>query len=160
LPFAEPSKSKLLIEIDFRLACIGFASQLPQKLRISLCIARRQVLLPSLQSSSLLYRIMGPAKAGHHRRHSSFALVDETVASSLLNDVLRDNNIFVGGSSLGKGLKKAAHYYFNERLIHSAPYLELPGRHDLAPVADTELMPLEDSFYVVDIAMVVSQVRT
>jgi hypothetical protein len=91
----------------------------------------------------------------------SFANVDETLASSLLTKVLRENDVFLGGSSLGKGLKKAAHYYFNEHLMKlgKPSYLGLPGSVDLAPVEPTELMPLEDSFYVVDIGMVVSQVR-
>ncbi|GKY99228.1 hypothetical protein MPSEU_000878100 [Mayamaea pseudoterrestris] len=101
-----------------------------------------------------------PKKKGHHHRRVSSLVVDETKASSLLTDVLRENNVFLGGSSLGKGLKKAAHYYFNEHLAdhHPPTHLDLPGRADLADLDEAELMPLEDSFYVVDIAMVVSQV--
>jgi hypothetical protein len=100
-----------------------------------------------------------PVKKGHHRRVSSL-VVDEALASCQLTQVLQENNVFLGGSSLGKGLKKAAHYYFNEHLAgHSKPtHLNLPGRADLADLDEAELMPLEDSFYVVDIAMVVSQV--
>jgi hypothetical protein len=103
-----------------------------------------------------------PPKKGHHRRVSSL-VVDETQASCLLTEVVKENDVYVGGSSLGKGLKKAARFYFNEHLAaeHLKPsHLQLPGREDLADdVDERELMPLEDSFYVVDIAMVVSQVR-
>ena len=104
-----------------------------------------------------------PRSKGHHRRVSSL-VVDETQASVLLTRVLKDNDVFVGGSSLGKGLKKAAHYFFNEHLaaelVKNKPaHLDLPGRQDLAQdVDEAELMPLEESFYVVDIAMLVSQV--
>lgn len=101
-----------------------------------------------------------PQKIGHQRRVSSLA-VDEAQASNLLTQVLHENDVFVGGSSLGKGLKKAANFYFNEHLAtqQKPSHLELPGREDLADdVDEKELLPLEDSFYVVDIAMVVSQV--
>jgi len=84
--------------------------------------------------------------------------VDSEQASGILADVLKENNVYLGGSSVGKGLKKAANYYINERMSRSPKpsHLDLPGADDLND--DCEKMPTEDAFYVLDLGVVVSQV--
>ena len=95
---------------------------------------------------------------GRHQRGLSFSQIDETQASGILGDVFKEANVWMGGSSLGKGLKKAATYYMKNNLLkmEKPGHLRLPGSEDLNQDADK--MPLEDSFYVVDIGIVASQV--
>lgn len=95
---------------------------------------------------------------GRHSRTLSFHQVDSEQASGILADVLKENDVFLGGSSVGKGLKKAANYYINERLSRAPKptHLDLPGASDLNP--DCEKLPTEDAFYVLDLGVVVSQV--
>ena len=84
--------------------------------------------------------------------------MDSGQASGILGDVYKEANVFLGGSSVGKGLKKAANYYLSERLS-KAPrptHLDLPGAADLAPECDKN--PTEEAFYVLDLGLVVSQV--
>lgn len=91
-------------------------------------------------------------------RSNSFALLDEAKSSGILSDVLLDHDVFLGGSSLGKGLAKAAKYYM-KNMLSTMPrpnHFNLPGAADIAETA--EMMPLEDSFYVVDLGVLVSQV--
>ena len=78
----------------------------------------------------------------HHRnrtRSHSFADIDEAKASGLLTDIIRENNVFLGGSSIGKGLKTAARYQMQQLLKHNPSIVE-------------------DGFYVVDLGILVSQV--
>jgi hypothetical protein len=91
-------------------------------------------------------------------RTFSFAGIDEVESSGILSDVLRENNVFLGGSALGKGLNNAARYYLADRLAKAPPLemLELPAAIELNE--DVDATPLEDSFYVIDIGVVVSQV--
>ena len=95
---------------------------------------------------------------GRHARSQSFANIDEAQASGILADVLKEANVYLAGSSLGKGLKKAARYYLNERLANAPKpeHFSLPGAADLNPEA-TQLPP-EEAFYVLDLGVVVSQV--
>ena len=95
---------------------------------------------------------------GRHRRDISFHDIDEAQASGILSDVIKESNVFLGGSSIGKGLKKAANYHMKRNLLsQSMPsHFSLPGAKDLVDVA--EKAPLETSFYVVDLGIVVSQV--
>lgn len=84
--------------------------------------------------------------------------VDHEEASGILGDVFRESNVYLGGSSFGKGLKTAARYYLHERMA-KAPrplHLDYPGAANLDPAC--EQTPLEESFYVVDLGVVVSQV--
>jgi ornithine decarboxylase len=92
------------------------------------------------------------------QRSTSFADIDEIQASGILTDVLRENNVYLGGSSMGRGLRKAANYYLKNRLakMPKPSHFNLPGAAALN--ADAEIIPLEDSFYVVDIGVLVSQV--
>lgn len=95
---------------------------------------------------------------GRHQRAKSFQAVDESIASGILSDVVKESNVFLGGASLGKGLKKAANYYMTNHLMKIEPgsHFNLPGAEDLEEGA--EKVPLEKSFFVVDIGVVVSQV--
>ncbi|CAB9516488.1 Antizyme inhibitor 1 [Seminavis robusta] len=69
-------------------------------------------------------------------RSSSFADLDEVQASGILEDIVRENNVLLGGSSIGKGFKKAARAYLKQQ----------------------QLEVVEDAFYVVDLGVLVSQV--
>ena len=95
---------------------------------------------------------------GRHNRTLSFHHVDSEQASGILGDVLKDADVFLGGSSVGKGLKKAANYYLSERVLRSPTpnHLTLPGAADLSP--ECEKSPTEEAFYVLDLGVVVSQV--
>jgi len=95
---------------------------------------------------------------GRHQRNLSFHDVDGAEASGILSDIIKESDVFLGGSSIGKGLKKAANYYMKNNLLtmHKPEHFALPGAADIEDSAD--LMPLENSFYVVDIGIVVSQV--
>jgi ornithine decarboxylase len=93
-----------------------------------------------------------------HSRTLSFHDVDHEQASGILSDVFRESNVYLGGCSFGKGLKKAARYYLSEH-VGKAPrpsHLDLPGVKELDP--ECEQIPLEESFFVVDLGVVVSQV--
>jgi hypothetical protein len=98
------------------------------------------------------------SKDTHRRRSSSFALIDECQASGILTDVLSENHVYLGGSSLGKGLTKAARHYLKKQMTTAKRpnHFNLPGAAEIVPNA--ELMPLEESFYVLDLGVVVSQV--
>jgi hypothetical protein len=88
-------------------------------------------------------------------RAKSFSKVDVSTASNLLSELLIKEGVYIGGSSVGKGLKHAARYHLHQR-VAKPDFYNLPGALDLEPGADRA--PLEDSFYVVDIGLLVSQV--
>jgi ornithine decarboxylase len=70
--------------------------------------------------------------------------------------VFKEADVYLGGSSIGKGLKKAANYYLSERASKGIPsHLDLPGAADLTFECDKT--PVEEPFYVVDLGVVVSQ---
>jgi hypothetical protein len=94
---------------------------------------------------------------GRHGRSLSFHEIDCEQASGILSDVLKEADVFLGGCSIGKGLKKAASYYLNERSVKNASHLLLPGAKDLALDGDDQT-PTEEAFYIVDLGVVVSQV--
>jgi hypothetical protein len=91
-------------------------------------------------------------------RSSSFTEIDHVEASGILGDVLIESNVYLGGSSVGKGLTKAATYYLSERAFRTPKpsHLCLPGVEDLDDGCDPN--PDEDAFYVIDLGVVVSQV--
>mmetsp|Transcript_31615 Transcript_31615/g.48048 ORF Transcript_31615/g.48048 Transcript_31615/m.48048 type:complete len:163 (+) Transcript_31615:172-660(+) len=90
-------------------------------------------------------------------RMDSFAEIDESQASAVLTKLLQENNVMLGGSSMGRGLKRAARFYIQNGDAHrSLPnHFDLPGANDLNP--DVLRNPTEESFYVVDIGVIVSQ---
>jgi diaminopimelate decarboxylase len=91
------------------------------------------------------------ASTPHHRsRSSSFADIDEIQASGILEDIVRDNHVLLGGSSIGKGFPKAARFYLEQKKKQQQQYYE---DND-----DEDDSVLEDAFYVVDLGVIVSQV--
>jgi len=88
-------------------------------------------------------------------RASSFYSMDEKQASGVLGHLLQESNVFFGGSSVGKGLRKAAQYYMNERAHKQAPN-DLPGFDQLQP--EVRSFVSDESFYIMDIGIIVSQV--
>jgi len=83
--------------------------------------------------------------------------VDAGNMSELLCDTFRENDIFLGGSSMGQGLRKAARYYIGHHMstTPNPEHFELSGASDLNE--DVTRNPVEDSFYVCDIGVVMSQ---
>jgi len=83
----------------------------------------------------------------------------------LLRDVLRQNNVLVGGSSIGKGFVRAASYHLDDH--HDGKNIDADGDEkktsdnteldDISPSLTLSLHR-EDPFYVVDLGVVVSQV--
>ena len=96
--------------------------------------------------------------ANNRSRSLSFHDVDHEQASGILTDVFQEANVYLGGCSFGKGLRKATQYYLHERISKNPipTHLDLPGAADLDPSCDP--VPVEDSFYVVDLGVIVSQV--
>mmetsp|Transcript_31824 Transcript_31824/g.46632 ORF Transcript_31824/g.46632 Transcript_31824/m.46632 type:complete len:654 (-) Transcript_31824:830-2791(-) len=90
-------------------------------------------------------------------RIDSFAEIDESQASAVLTKLLQENNVMLGGSSMGRGLKRAARFYIQNGNAHRhlPNHFDLPGANDLNP--DVLRNPTEESFYVVDIGVIVSQ---
>lgn len=70
---------------------------------------------------------------GRHTRSGSFALIDEHQASGLLADILRENNVYLGGASVGKGLRKAAQFHLQKDDLRAPKeFMNLPGAQNLA----------------------------
>jgi hypothetical protein len=91
----------------------------------------------------------------HRKAAKSFSNVDFLGASHRLSELLIQEGVYLGGASVGKGLKHAARYHLHQR-VTPPDFYNLPGAADLEPTADRA--PLEDAFYVVDIGVLVSQV--
>jgi hypothetical protein len=93
---------------------------------------------------------------GRHERASSFAAVNSSHASGLLSELVSESNVYLGGSAIGKGLKKAARFYLkhNQDSKPLPDYYQLPG----AQFLEVKEEPVEDPFYVVDLGVLVSQV--
>jgi hypothetical protein len=73
----------------------------------------------------------------------------------VLANIIRDNSIFLGGSSFGKGFRRAARYYLRKTAPVKLSVASLPAAKDmLKPGVEHRV---EEPFYVVDIGMVVSQ---
>ena len=91
-------------------------------------------------------------------RALSFHDVDPEQTSGILSDVFKESNVYLGGSSMGKGLKKAARFYLEQRIndYENPDHFKAMGAQDLKP--DCDMMPVEEPFYIVDLGIVVSQV--
>ena len=72
-------------------------------------------------------------------------MITSSFASDLLQDILKENEVFIGGSSIGKGFKSAARHF-----LRTSPTAKFDKM--------TLSLPREAAFYVVDIGVVVSQV--
>ena len=92
-----------------------------------------------------------------HNRANSFHAVDPEETSGILGKILKEENVYLGGSSMGKGLRKAAQYYLEKRSASSplTSVLQLPGASQLA--ADCPSIN-EEAFYIVDLGVLFSQV--
>ena len=88
-------------------------------------------------------------------RAKSFSNVDVTSASNRLSEFLINEDVYLGGSSVGKGLRQAAQYHLQKR-VAKPDFYNLPGAANLEPGVDRA--PLENSFYVIDLGLLVSQV--
>lgn len=77
--------------------------------------------------------------------------------SDALDDTFKKYGIVLGGASVGKGLQQAANYYIGQHLGGKdvPDYYKLDGAEDLK--ADIVSDPAEESFYVCDIGVVMSQ---
>jgi diaminopimelate decarboxylase len=84
-----------------------------------------------------------------------FSAMDAAQASDILETILKDNKVFVGGSSIGKGFKTAARHYLNECQAKNAKLLT---NHPDLKSSSAGATLLEDAFYVVDIGVIASQV--
>ena len=77
--------------------------------------------------------------------------------SGVLGQLIQEQNVYVGGSCMGKGLKKAAVHYLEKRAAAASnPLLKLPGASLLSE--DCNPTPNEEPFYIVDLGVLVSQV--
>lgn len=90
----------------------------------------------------------------NRNRSASFADIDTSSASGILEDILRDQNVLLGGSSIGKGFKMAAKTYLQQQQEQTKE--EYANHPDLC--IDSETSCVEDAFYVVDLGVIVSQV--
>lgn len=93
--------------------------------------------------------------------HSASARTRRTKANGagILAPLIREHSVFLGGSSMGKGFRRAARYY-----LRKAAPLKIPDAVLSPSVGDASnlLNPgvehrVEEPFYVVDIGMVLSQ---
>ena len=96
-----------------------------------------------------------PRPSSTRPRAKSFSKVDVPNASNCLSELLIKEGVYLGGSSVGKGLKHAARYHLHQR-VTPPDFYTLPGAIDLEP--NTDRTPLEDSFYIIDIGVLISQV--
>jgi len=80
-------------------------------------------------------------------------------SAGLLSEIIRSNNVYVGGSSMGKGFRRAARYYLRKqaptRIDHSIAGCGNDGEKLLLKEGVDHRV--EDPFLVVDMGMVVSQ---
>mmetsp|Transcript_19505 Transcript_19505/g.29344 ORF Transcript_19505/g.29344 Transcript_19505/m.29344 type:complete len:719 (-) Transcript_19505:122-2278(-) len=75
-----------------------------------------------------------------------------------LSSIIRDNQIFLGGSSMGKGFRRAARYYLRYVSPLKIADQAYPVVNDNAALLNHGVAhQVEDPFYVLDIGMVVSQ---
>jgi len=83
--------------------------------------------------------------------------VDASETSDLMCEAFREDNIFLGGSSMGQGLRKAARYYIGHHMRQqpNPDHFYLEGASDLNE--ELKSNPVENSFYVCDIGVVISQ---
>ncbi len=79
-----------------------------------------------------LVRLLSPSEgggfSGSSRRSLSFSRVDESGASGVLSEILRDCNASLGGCSIGRGFKKAALGVLEEIGLGISPSSTIPSR--------------------------------
>jgi len=79
-------------------------------------------------------------------------------ASETITSILRENKVCLGGASMGKGFIRASRYYIDNYLANRPELdcLKEEGAQNLE-LETIENIPVEDSFYVVDIGVIISQ---
>lgn len=84
---------------------------------------------------------------------------DPAVLATLLSDVLREKDAYIGGSSMGKGLVKAARYILRSQQQEQAEQqYAMVGASDLnSDILENPECPIEESFYIVDLGVIISQ---
>eukprot|EP00980_Cylindrotheca_fusiformis_P010825 scaffold2447_cov110-Cylindrotheca_fusiformis.AAC.7 len=84
-------------------------------------------------------------------RSYSFRGVDPLKSTEKLGDVLKESDIYLGGSSMGAGLQKAARFYLEQRLSKAQKdaHFQLAGAEDLNEECNPT--PNEEPFYIVDL---------
>jgi hypothetical protein len=75
-----------------------------------------------------------PRPSPSRSRAKSFSQLDIPYASNHLSELLIQEGVFLGGSSVGKGLKHAARYHLHQRVL-PPDFYNLPGALDLEPEA-------------------------
>mmetsp|Transcript_23323 Transcript_23323/g.34432 ORF Transcript_23323/g.34432 Transcript_23323/m.34432 type:complete len:719 (+) Transcript_23323:316-2472(+) len=76
----------------------------------------------------------------------------------ILSSIIRDHQVFLGGSSMGKGFRRAARYYLRYvSPLKIADQSHLSGNDKAGLLNPGVAHQVEEPFYVVDIGMVVSQ---
>ena len=71
-----------------------------------------------------------PRPSPARSRAKSFSNVDVPSASNRLSEFLINEGVYLGGSSVGKGLKHAARYHLHNR-VAKPDFYNLPGAADL-----------------------------
>lgn len=93
--------------------------------------------------------------------HSASARTRRTKANGagILAPLIREHSVFLGGSSMGKGFRRAARYYLRKAAPLKIPDAVLsPSLGDASNLLNPGVEHrVEEPFYVVDIGMVISQ---
>jgi ornithine decarboxylase len=87
---------------------------------------------------------------------------NDAEACSKLSKVLQENHVYLGGSSMGKGFVRAARHYLQQQASNQIMIKNRPAYFDSEEARadlndDIVNNPVEDSFYVVDLGVIVSQ---
>ena len=79
--------------------------------------------------------------------------------AGILAPLIREHSVFLGGSSMGKGFRRAARYYLRKAAPLKIPDAVLsPSLGDASNLLNPGVEHrVEEPFYVVDIGMVISQ---
>ena len=79
--------------------------------------------------------------------------------ASILSDVFKENQVYLGGSAIGKGFRRSARYYLQS--IASANDIGNGNDAGNSGLGDIDIddadLPPEDPFFVVDLGVVVYQ---
>lgn len=77
-------------------------------------------------------------------------------SSGILSDILRENDVIEGCSSFGEGLSRAVSLYMMKN-ISTIKKPTKGNKLDNTNKVQTDDQELEDSFYVIDIGVIVTQ---
>lgn len=105
--------------------------------------------------SQFLYLIHKATRSSEEKTMSN---IHASEASETITSILRENKVCLGGASMGKGFIRASRYYIDNYLANRPELdcLKEEGAQNLE-LETIENIPVEDSFYVVDIGVIISQ---